>query len=404
MKQLTFLIFCLLTCTSLTVRCQAVWESKSDSIRHAHQKDLIDVYHSIFKHSNLQRDFQGKFHNAPFPAAGYTLQTGFAAVLSDNLAFYTGNPATSKLSSFATSFTYSQYNQTIIPILGSVWTKNGKFNFITDWRYMKYPSTTFGLGGHTLYSDGYTIDFSYIKLHTSALINVKGNLFAGLGYYYDQFWQIREVNPPPTGTSFEKYGLTYSERASGPAIRVLYDSRRNSVNPDGGFFANIIYRVNTVTFGSQNDWTSLQADIRKYIRLSHDGRHLLALWSFDWLSLSGKTPYLLLPSTGWDDNFNTGRGYIQGRYRGAKMWYLEGEYRFPISSNGLFGGVVFANAESFSKDFLEQIATSTYAIAPGYGVGVRIKLNKVSGANICVDYGWGLGGSQGVAVNLGEVF
>jgi hypothetical protein len=82
------------------------------------------------------------------------------------------------------------------------------------------------------------------------------------------------------------------------------------------------------------------------------------------------------------------------------MTYLEGEDRFTISRNGLFGAVVFVNVESFKKD----LASHYNALAPGYGLGIRLKLNKHSGANICVDYGIGNDGSKGFAVNLGEVF
>jgi hypothetical protein len=228
------------------------------------------------------------------------------------------------------------------------------------------------------------------------------NLYAGLGYYYDQFWNIHEITPPAgVVTSFERYGLSKSETASGVALRLLFDSRKNQVNPANGFYANVVYRTNYKFMGSDGDWHSLLVDLRKYIKLTHDGRHILALWHFDWLSANGgKVPYLLLPSTGWDDNFNTGRGYIQGRYRGQDMFYNEAEYRFAVSRNGLFGGVIFANAESFTRNF----ATRYNFIEPGYGAGIRIKLNKNSGANICIDYGFGTQGSQGLAVNLGEVF
>jgi hypothetical protein len=109
---------------------------------------------------------------------------------------------------------------------------------------------------------------------------------------------------------------------------------------------------------------------------------------------------LLLPSTGWDDPFNTGRGYIQGRYRGRNMFYLEAEYRFDILRNGFLGGVVFANAQSFSNVTYSELTT----IAPGWGGGLRIKLNKESGSNLCIDYGFGLNGSRGFFVNLNEVF
>ncbi|HMC84199.1 MAG TPA: hypothetical protein VKI61_01680, partial [Chitinophagaceae bacterium] len=127
---------------------------------------------------------------------------------------------------------------------------------------------------------------------------------------------------------------------------------------------------------------------------------VLALWNFDWLTTNGTPPYLILPSTGWDDNYNTGRGYIQGRYRGRKMLYFESEYRFGITRNGLLGGVAFANLENFSSDLSSEYSK----VFPGYGVGLRIKLNKFSGANLCVDYGFGQNGSHGFFVNLGEVF
>jgi hypothetical protein len=43
-------------------------------------------------------------------------------------------------------------------------------------------------------------------------------------------------------------------------------------------------------------------------------------------------------------------------------------------------------------------------IEPGVGAGLRIRLNKYSGANLCIDYGFGTEGSKGLFVNLGEVF
>jgi hemolysin activation/secretion protein len=120
----------------------------------------------------------------------------------------------------------------------------------------------------------------------------------------------------------------------------------------------------------------------------------------DWLTTAGTPPYLLLPSTGWDDNYNTGRGYIQGRFRGNNMVYFESEYRFGLTRNGLLGGVAFVNLQHFSS----EISSEYNKIFPGYGAGLRLKLNKHSGANLAVDYGFGLNGSKGFFVNLGEVF
>jgi hypothetical protein len=82
------------------------------------------------------------------------------------------------------------------------------------------------------------------------------------------------------------------------------------------------------------------------------------------------------------------------------MVYLESEYRFRITRNGLLGGVVFANAESIS-----QYPDNKFQyIDPGEGIGIRIKTNKYSDVNFCFDYGFGLYGSRGWFFNLGEVF
>ena len=152
--------------------------------------------------------------------------------------------------------------------------------------------------------------------------------------------------------------------------------------------------------GSDANWQSLLLEFRSYIKFPDNSRNILAFWSYNWFTLGGNPPYLLLPSTGWDEFSNTGRGYIQGRFRSLNMIDQEAEYRFTISRNGLFGAVVFANAETFS-----DVVTGKYeVISPGAGLGIRIMLNKFSRTNIALDYAWGTMGSSGFFVNLGEVF
>jgi hypothetical protein len=79
---------------------------------------------------------------------------------------------------------------------------------------------------------------------------------------------------------------------------------------------------------------------------------------------------------------------------------LEAEYRFGILNNGLLGGVVFANAQSYS-----EISNNRFeVIEPAIGAGIRIKFNKFSRTNVCIDYAIGKNGSNGIFTNLGEVF
>ncbi len=373
----------------------------------AAQADLVDVGRSFLKGHHSRRvdtvaQKVGKLHISALPVAGYTLQTGFAGVLSSNFAFYTSEHNQANLSSILTSVTYSQYKQIIFPVQANIWTKGNKYNIVADWRYLKYPSLTYGLGGNTNADSGYNIDYGYLRLHQALLKTVAKDLYLGLGYDLDYFWNVHEVNPPPGGkTDFEQYGLTKTSLSSGISFHFLFDSRRNPINPEKGNYLSVIYRPNFTFLGSDANWQSLLLDLRKYISFPAGTHNVLALWSYDWFTPgAGKTPYLLLPSTGWDAYSNTARGYIQGRYRSENMLYFESEYRFGITPNGLLGGVVFANAQSFS-----QPGAGKYEyIAPGYGAGLRISLNKFSRTNLCVDYGWGIHGSGGFFVNLGEVF
>jgi len=370
------------------------------------QVDLVDIGRSWMRGQKLTRkdtvqQKAGRLHISALPVAGYTLQTGFAGVLSSNFAFYTSEHSEANLSSVLTSVTYSQYRQVIFPIQANIWTRADKYNIQTDWRYLSYPSLTYGLGGNTSSDSGYNINYGYLRLHQAILRTVARDLYIGVGYDFDYFWNIREVDPPAGKTDFQRYGLTRTAIASGVSLHFLYDDRRNPINPEKGSYLNVTYRPNFTFLGSDNSWQSLVLDAREYVRFPGSTRDVLAFWSYDWLTVGhGNPPYLLLPSTGWDAYSNTGRGYIQGRYRSRNMLYLESEYRFGITTNGLLGGVVFANAQSFSEPSSGQFVY----IAPGYGAGVRISLNKFSRTNLCVDYGWGIHGSGGFFVNLGEVF
>jgi len=376
------------------------------------QIDLVDLGRVFLQGYRTRRPDtaqlnENQLHISALPAAGYTLQTGFAGVLSSNFAFCAGRERQTNLSTILTSISYSQYHQVIFPVEADIWTKGNRYNIITDWRYLHYPSLTFGLGGNTVIDSADNIDYGYLRLHQAILRSLGKNLYGGLGYDFDYFWNVRELAAPnqkPTG--FESYGLTKTAVASGPSLHLLYDSRGNPINAERGNYLSLIYRPNFTFLGSDDNWASLIMDARKFIPLPLGdlpaGSHnVLAIWSYDWFTPGGgRPPYLLLPSTGWDPYSNTGRGYIQGRYRSLNMLYLESEYRFGITGNGLLGGVVFANAQSFTEPGSDRYAY----IQPGYGLGLRISLNKFSRTNLCIDYGWGSHGSRGFFVNLGEVF
>jgi hypothetical protein len=368
--------------------------------------DIIDIGRSILlRHPSFRSDTAvkkpGRLYAGLLPSAEYTLQTGLAADLVGNLAFYTSSEPKENLSSYYLNTTITQKNQLLMPLQGNLWSKGNKYNLLNDWRYEIYPQNTYGLGGLTTTDNADGIDFQYWRFYTTLLKTIAPDFYVGLGYDLDYFYHIKETSPTAGQvTDFEKYGLHPTALASGPTFNVLYDGRRNSINPEPGYFANLIYRPNFTFLGSDSNWQSLQLDARAYKHFPAGSKNTLAFWTYDVFTLKGNPPYLLLPATASDEYSNMGRGYVQGRFRGKNVLYLESEYRFGILRNGLIGGVVFVNAQSYTEPTTNRFE----AINPGWGGGIRFKLNKFSRTNICLDYGFGLHGSGGIFANLGEVF
>ncbi len=350
--------------------------------------------------SNKEENNRVHISGAPSPA--YSLATGFAFYIVGSIAFHIDKSSESNTSSVLISPLITQKHQFSIPIQFSIWAKKNKYDIVGDWRMMAYPEDTYGLGGLTYEGDTVNVNYKYIRSYTFVLKKIGKDFYAGLGYQLDAHWNIQQTNAPPnTITNFDKYGFSNRSVSSGVSADFLFDNRKNSINPEAGTtYGNIVFRQNLHALGSDENWESLLIDIRKYIHLIPNSNNILALWSYDWLTVSGNPPYLDLPSTGWDTYGNMGRGYIQSRFRSKNMLDLEAEYRFGILHNGLLGGVVFGNAQSYS-----EINNNRFeAIQPAIGTGLRIKFNKFSKTNICLDYAFGLHGSNGLFVNLGEVF
>jgi hypothetical protein len=333
------------------------------------------------------------------PAIGYTLVSKTAIVVSGNMAFRTGPD--SRISTVAASTSVTQNKQITLPILSNIWSKNNKYNFVGDYRLYKYPQSTYGLGSSSNIKNEDPMDYAYFQFYETVLRHITGNIYAGMGYIIDDHWNVSDKgNLDGTVSDYSLYGKNSHSIASGFTFNALLDSRDNAINPSKGGYVSLEYRDNYTFLGSSSTWSSLIIDVRTYINFPEGSNNVLALWNYDWLTLNGRPAYLDLPSTQWDAYSATGRGYIQGRFRGADMVDFEGEYRYQISANGLVGGVFFLNGESLSA----APGTRLQTIQPGFGPGLRIKLNTISKTNISIDYGFGREGSRGLFIDVGEIF
>ena len=379
-----------------------------DSVHHRRrlvpQKDITDELHFLFKKKKPDTIQQEVRHLtfSVLPAVGYTLTTRAAITLTGNAAFRMDTSVTAtRISTITSSANYTENKQFSVPLETNIWAKANKYNFVGDIHFMKYPQASFGLGSNSWIGNVDSMAYNYIRFYEIVYRQITHNFFAGAGYIIDWRYHITYDNTKaPIPDDYERYGPQSTTLSTGFTLNALYDARDNSINPYKGFYTNLTYRNNLRFMGSNSNWSSTIIDVRKYFNFPSGSRNILALWNYDWLVLTGKPPYLDLPSTNWDTYSSTGRGYIQGRFRGDEMVDFESEYRFPLTANGFLGAVVFANAESFSGLNSHRLQN----FQPGWGAGLRVKLNKTSRTNVDIDYGFGTQGSNGLFVNIGELW
>jgi hypothetical protein len=216
-------------------------------------------------------------------------------------------------------------------------------------------------------------------------------------------------------TSHEAYSLqhgfsTAAYTLSGVGLEALLDSRDSTINAYRGWYVNAAFRAYPKELGSARDSTLAFGEARTYLSLSDDvPRNVLAFWLLAQGVTSGAQPYLTLPAITWDYGIRTGRGYVQGRFRGDAEVYGEAEWRFRLSKDGMLGGVVFANASTFSRPAVdvagytearEKLFTS---VRPAGGVGLRFMMSREARNNVTLDIAWGQD-SMGIYFGAGEAF
>ncbi len=372
-------------------------------------KDIVDVYYEIFKpKKTLKPDTagyeRGKIYTSVLPGFGYSILTGFTAVITSNFSFYVSKQKkNANISSIFLSPEYGVNKQLTITYQADIFTNANKWNLVSDWRYYHYSAYIYPLGLSTYKPTKELVYYSLAKFHQLFYRQVEPDFFIGAGYKLDYHWNIKTSynSNNPTLDEYRKYGDLRSTTSSGFVASILYDKRRNSNNPiGGGVYANVEYRDNLKLIGSNFNWRSIFYDFRKYYPLPGRSKNILAFWHFATITLHGKVPYFDLPSTMWDVYDNAGRPYIQGRFRSRNMLYFETEYRFNLTKNGLLGSSVFGNVQMFSK----WPQNSFHKPIPGTGVSLRIKANKKASVNFIISYGIGIQGSRGFFFNVGDVF
>lgn len=306
-----------------------------------------------------------------------------------------------RYSQLAISANYATSGQVQAQLRGDVFSRNQEFLFKMDLRYLDTQRSTWGLGPIREQQSEFPMEFLLGRAYATVMRVVSGPVFTGIGFHYDEFTDIVDTRAAEGDiTPYQVYsrGLPTKTTSVGLSFNVLGDTRDNVIDPLSGYLINWSFRGYLKELGSDEDWQEFWVEARVYPHLPKKSKNVLAFWLYAWMTF-GRPPYLNLPSNGWDTYGRGARGYLAGRIRGSDQIYIETEYRFNLTKDGLWGMVVFANGTSTTS------FNGTFSrIDPGLGTGLRVKFNKNTSSNLTLDYGWGRQESHGFFLGMSEVF
>jgi hypothetical protein len=402
-----------------------------DSTKTTRNCEPKNIQELIFKKAPAPPDTARKVKTFLLPYIAYNPTKGFQLGAGGTLTWYFGKFKETRQSAANFGAEFTSENQKLFQFKSNVYTSRNRWFLQGDWRYYIYSIPTYGLGSGRNdpvpampdmkvdstpvygWSQEFPVQFRWLKLHETFSYRVANNFYAGLGYHYDLFYNIEDetlvldsLKPSltPHYTYCTMHGFDPKEyRMAHISLNLVYDSRDNLINPYRGIYAKVNYRRDQKWLGSDASGSQLWVEFRTYLNVEKKfPRHLVAFWFYGGFQLSGEIPYFGLWATGFDQMNSSGRGYIQGRWRGENLVYGEVEYRFPITRcSQVLGGVVFLNASTASsKD--QGIPLFGY-IRPACGFGLRIAVDKLNRTNILIDFTWGEK-STGIYFGAQEVF
>jgi outer membrane protein assembly factor BamA len=345
------------------------------------------------------------------PVIGSNPTSGFFVGAAAQVAFFRGDPATTRMSSGIVSGTISSKKQVVFNLRFDAFTEGNEWLVESDNRFQKTSQDVYGFGSATPSSAAQSADFNFVRLHETLYRQVARDFYIGGGFLFDSHTSVKpddESNPnwqtSPYITYSEQNALpTDAQESAGFSVNAVLNRRDSDISPRRGWRAGGSYRWSFDGFlGGDSAWQQFDLDARAYVPLAADDRYRLALWGYTSLVTAGVAPYFDVPTTVMDRYGRSARGYQEGRYRGEQLVYGEAEYRGPLMRNGLLGMVAFTTMTTVSnKTAGEKLFDS---VAPSAGAGLRLLLNKRSRTNLCFDFAWGKDGSTGVYLAIQDAF
>ena len=270
-------------------------------------------------------------------------------------------PATTRISSMVTSFTFSTKKQTSLTNRLTMFVPENRWRFDGDHRFQWTSLDTYALGTSADTHEGTVADFDFFRLHNTA--------------YYGSIAHCTQAQASTSTTTaasaakdgeevasadspYVEYSLAHglpldSQTAAGTQPGRPSDNRDSFINADHGWLAkvelpHVVRRLSRRRF-ELAEGQPRRADVQEHLARPPAQTRLLDF------RRPGRRRLARIPgpaSTAGDTYGRSARGYAEGQFRGERLAYGEIEYRGTLMRNGLVGMVAFLNTTTVSN--LEQ--------------------------------------------------
>lgn len=314
-----------------------------------------------------------------FPVAFYTPETRFAGGGVGFMRFrWKGDSLNARPSSMTIGAAYTQNNQILLYLPVDLSLKNDAFRINGELGYYKYTFFYFGIGNDNgaMQKESYQVTFP--RLRFNGLMRVNESDFIGLKYGYDNFQNVRlaEGGLLETNQTFGVMGGVTSSLG----LAFLSDKRDHPFYPRSGGITRVEVDVDSRWTGSDFECVKVTMDYTRYFSLTP--RSVFAA-NANLRAATGDIPFYMMSQLGGGRRL---RGQFEGQQRDRHTLQMQVEYRQEFLEN--WGFTAFAGLGQAVSMF-NQVPSST--IHPGYGAGLRYKLDKKEHVNIRLDVGFGGG-------------
>lgn len=336
----------------------------------------------------------------PMPIISFAPETSWRVGVTTRFIFDIYQDSLTRKSNAKFSLSYTGLEQIILEndwnyfFKGENWRTRGKAYF------SKFREFYYGMG-ETSINDEISFDFTRSEIRAGLFYKLRDNLFTGPFYKYLAYYDLEQVEGEVN------YQELLGSHVNAAGWSVIYDNRKNLLNPIQGKFAELTYFYNINSLPDiQKFYHRLNLDLRYYFSFAE--KFTLATRSINFFNI-GDAPFYDQAQIGGEE---VARGYLLGRHRSNNMMSLQSEFRFPFPGIKLdlpfFGeyeaiyGIGFFGGISRVFDDFGDFAKST--IFPNYGISLKWMIDKSERVNIRFDYGIGTRGESGFYIKFGESF